>query len=116
MKKLVIATILIALLSGLAQLFLPWWIFGPIAFLVAAFVFPGSWTSFFSGFLGIALLWGISAGIINSANEGILASKMGELFGGLSPILLILITATIGGLLGGMSALTGRLGRALLNK
>jgi len=61
------------------------------------------------GFLGVALLWGIAAFQIDIANEGILSARMEEIFGRN----MLLLTILLGGLLGGMGALTGTLGQRL---
>ena len=58
------------------------------------------------GFVGVFLLWGIAAFQIDLGNESILSSRIGEIFGAN----MIVVTALIGGLLGGMGALTGTLG------
>ena len=67
------------------------------------------------GMLAGSTLWGMYAGWLNSANAGILATKMGGLF----PVKVtsanfIQITTLMGGLLGGLGAMTGSLLRGLL--
>lgn len=63
---------------------------------------------FFSGFLGIFFLWGMLSTWIDIKNQSLLSHKIAELLkiGG-SSILLILLTAFIGGLVGGFAALSG---------
>lgn len=93
---------------ALTQWFLPWWTLVPIAALVAAILpFRGALSHFAVGFLALAALWGLSALWINSNNEGILAQRIGELFQGLSPMMLIIVTAVLGGLLGALGSLCG---------
>ncbi len=110
--KFLISTILIAALSFLSQQFLPWWSLVIIAFIIGWLMGLKGWASFLSGFLAIFLLWGIYAFVLNQGNEGILATRMANLLplSG-NPILLILVTAAIGGLVGGLGAATGSLGR-----
>jgi hypothetical protein len=64
--------------------------------------------SFLSGLVGIFLLWTIVASWIDIKNSSMLSHKVSELFklGG-SSILLILVTALIGGLVGGFAAMAG---------
>jgi len=112
--KFIIGIIAVALLSFLAQQVFPWWIIVAITLLVGGFLGMSSGKSFLFGFLGIALMWGIHAFLINQANDGLLASKIGELLGGLSSGLVVLISAALGGLIGGLGAMTGSLGRGLI--
>jgi predicted membrane metal-binding protein len=102
------ALLLIALLSFIAGLFLPWWSIAIVGFLVALLIPQTIGKSFLSGFLAIFLLWGIVSFIIDIKNESMLSGKIAQLFplGG-SSILLILITALIGALVGGFAAMSG---------
>lgn len=113
--KFIISVFLTALLSFVLGLYLPWWSLAIAAFVVAALIFQKPAYAFLSGFLGLLLLWGIFAGVINSANEGILATRVAAIFplGG-SSFLLMLITALIGALVAGLAALSGRYLRFIL--
>jgi len=114
--KYLFSIIAIILLGGLAQIFLPWWSLVVVAFLVAYLFRLNAWQGFLSGFIGIFLLWGGYAFYLNQANEGILASRMGDLFSLPSgSISLLIVSALIGGLIGGLAAATGGLGRQLYN-
>lgn len=106
--KFFVALLLTALLSFAGALFFPWWIIALAAFVVAAFIPQTSLKAFIAGFLGLFLLWGIQATLIDANNHHVLATKVAGLLplGG-SYIALILVTAFIGGLVGGMGALTG---------
>jgi hypothetical protein len=63
---------------------------------------------FLAGFIGIFLLWASIALWIDVNNESILSRKVALLFplGG-SSVLLILVTAFVGGLVGGFAAMAG---------
>lgn len=106
--KFLLATILTALLGFIAGMFLPWWSIAPVAFIVALFIRQSIGKSFIAGFLGIFLLWALVALWIDIKNQGILSQKIAQLFplGG-SSVLLILVTAFIGGLVGGFAAVSG---------
>ena len=106
--KFIISILLIALLSFASGFYLPWWSIGLAAFIVAVLIYQKPGTAFLSGFLGVFLLWGILSWIRDVKNEGILSHKIAAIFplGG-SAFLLILVTATIGGLVAGMAALSG---------
>lgn len=114
-NKFILNLIITLVLAFLLLQMTPWWSMAIIAGLVAAVIHPNGPQSFFSGFLGIGLAWGISAFMINSQNDSILASQLGDLFGGVGPIALILITAIVGSLLGGFGALTGSLARGIFS-
>ena len=103
--------ILIALISLLFQFFLPWWIIGPIAFGLAAWKASSGPHAFWSGFLAIFLLWAAMALFKTIPNENLLANRVGQMLGlpalQLNWLIVLLITALIGALAGGFSALAG---------
>lgn len=115
--KFLTAIILTALLGYAAALYFPWWSFAVASFIVALTIHQKAAKAFFAGFLGLFLLWGIHAFIIDSANEHILSKKIAVLLplGG-SSILLIFVTAFIGGLIAAFAALTGSLARKSIRK
>jgi hypothetical protein len=106
--RFILSILLIAALSFLAGLFLPWWSIAIVAFLIALLIPQRISKAFLSGLLGIFLLWTVIALWIDIKNDSILSHKVSELFklGG-SSILLILVTALIGGLVGGFAAMAG---------
>jgi len=106
--KFLITTLLIALLSFLSGLYLPWWCFALAACLVSALIPQRPFLSFLAGFLALFLLWGGLAWSIDTANNSILSGKIAQILplGG-SSYLLILVTAFIGALVGGGSSLAG---------
>lgn len=106
--KFLLSVLLIAALSFAACLFLPWWVIAIAGFLVAVIIPQRSWRSFLSGFLALFLLWAGMSLMISSANDHLLAHKISMLFIKLdNPILLILLTGFIGGLVAGLGSLTG---------
>lgn len=117
MKKVLFETFLIIVVGFVAHLFLPWWIIMVVAGLVGfLFKFQNSLSSYLAGFLAVSLLWGGYAGYLDSANMGILSTKMGKLFGDIPGTQLVYLTGLLGGILGGLSAMTGTLGRKLFEK
>lgn len=105
--KFLVAIILTALLSFVGGLYLPWWIISVTAFITILLIpMPGG-RAFLAGFLGVFLLWAILAWWIDMKNEHILSAKVAQIFplGG-SSFALIIVTAFIGALVGGMAALT----------
>ena len=106
--RFLLSVILIILLSFIAGLYLPWWSIAPVAFFVALLIPQSLGKSFLAGFAGIFLAWAIVAFWIDTKNESLLSQKIAQLFplGG-STVLLILITALIGALVGGFAAMSG---------
>ncbi|HLA54381.1 MAG TPA: hypothetical protein VK618_13790, partial [Flavitalea sp.] len=69
---------------------------------------PGK--AWLSGFIGILITWALAAIVINLRNETVLAPKMAAILPLKGSVgLLILVTALIGALAGGMGALTASL-------
>jgi hypothetical protein len=103
-----IAFILTALLSFSWALFFPWWVIAVAAFIVAAVIPQPRLKAFICAFLSLFILWGGQCILIDTNNAHLLSRKIAEIlpFGG-SYIAVILFTAFLGGLIGGLGALTG---------
>jgi hypothetical protein len=108
--KFVTAFFLTGFLAYVIGLFtnLPWWSFVFTSFIVAMAVHQKPGKAFLSGFIGLFLLWGLLAILKDNPNEHILSSKVAKLLplGG-SYILLLFLTAFIGGLVSGLAATSG---------
>jgi hypothetical protein len=129
--KFILRFLLILVLAYPAAMFLPWWSVAIVAFLVGLLfsekqrrrVFGKPQApprAFLAGFLALLLFWGGMAFYLNFQNEGLLAEKVSQLITANPPLsgpyFLIAITALIGGLVGGLSAMTGNLlGEAIRN-
>ena len=106
--RFLLSILLIALFGFIAGLFLPWWSIAIAAFLVMILLPQGLGRSFLAGFLGIFIMWFLVALILDMKNDHILSRKIAELFKlGPASILLIFITALIGGLVAGFAAMSG---------
>ncbi len=106
-------TFIIALLSGVAQLFMPFWIVAVIAAIVSLLTADNAISGFASGALAISTLWMIAILYLDISTFSVLTNKMTTLFALPSKTSLILFTIFIGALLGGMGASTGALLRQL---
>ena len=108
--KFVTAFFLTGFLAYVIGLFsnLPWWSFVFTSFVVAMAVHQKPGKAFLSGFIGLFLLWGLLAILKDNPNEHILSTKVAKLLplGG-SYILLIFLTAFLGGLVSGLAATSG---------
>ncbi|EHQ28603.1 hypothetical protein [Mucilaginibacter paludis] len=108
---------IILILSLVVSYVLPWWIVAIIAFLAAFFIAKSSAHAFWSAFAAIFIAWVILALFKSVPNNHILATRVAHLFpfGG-QWIWLLLITGIVGGLVAGMSALSGVLLKQSLRK
>lgn len=106
--KFVLSVLLVIVLSFLAGLFLPWWSIAIVSFLVALFIPQRLGYAFLSGLTGVFIFWAAQEFWIDIKNKSILSSKIAELFHlGSSSVLLILVSAFIGALVGGFAAMSG---------
>jgi hypothetical protein len=105
--RLLVSILLIALGSFIATSFLPWWMIAVVCFAVTFFFRLNSGKSFLAGFAGIFLLWLLVALFKDMANNYILSSRMAQLFTLPSSFLFLLISAVIGGIVGGLAAWSG---------
>ena len=104
--RFVLSTILIALLAGLFTYVLPWWLVVVAAFTIGSAARPRP--AFLAGFLGVFLLWLVVGLIRDLPNDHILATRMA----GVLPLggqwwLFLVVSAVVGGLVGGFGAWTG---------
>jgi hypothetical protein len=108
MKSFLWLLLLILVLGFLLQMFLPWWIVTPLCFVLAAWQAETAGRAFGAGLLGIGLNWLVPAAWLTIQNHGLLAHRVAQLLplGG-SATLLVLVTALLGGLVGGLAALAG---------
>ena len=105
--KFIVALLLTAFLGYVAPLFFPWWSFAVTSFIVAFFIHQRAGFAFLAGFLGVFFMWGIYAFMLDAANQHLLSQKVAQILplGG-SSMLLLLLSACIGGLVSGFAAIT----------
>lgn len=106
MRDFIIQVIIIALLGYLLELFFPWWSIAIAAVLGGAFLRSNA--NFWAGFIGIGILWLITAVLIDLTSPSELAGKVANIFMVNRPILLM-VTGFIGALVGGLASYTGSL-------
>ncbi len=102
--KFLIQLIVIGILAFVLELFLPWWSIAIAAF-IGGIAVPTR-ANFMAGFLGIALFWFLYALIIHTSAAAPLTDRVARIFS-VNSTLLLVITATIGGLVGGFAAMAG---------
>lgn len=106
--KIILQIIFTALLSYVIQQFLPWWSIALCAGIVALFLSTTKLATFWGGFVGISLLWMAYATLIDIESQSILSQKMLPLFHVKNVSMLIILTGSLGGVVGGMGALCGQ--------
>lgn len=100
--------IIVIILAIVLQQFLPWWSIAIAAFAYGFLILQSSATAFINGFLGIFLLWGSVAAYVYYVNDGLLAQLLAEMLSISSGMVMVLLTALIGGIVGGFASLCGK--------
>ena len=115
MKK-ILPIFIYLILGALASFFLPWWAIAPFFAAIAFFTRTSPSESFLIGTLAGVTLWASYASILGAADGMKLSGMVGNIFQGLSPMQLVILAGVIGGLVGGMGALTGSYFRSIFTK
>lgn len=105
--KFLIHLIVVLLLSWILQSFLPWWTMAIGAFATGLYFRQNGFMSFLAGMLGVGLLWYGMAWYADSSTSSILSEKVAGIFPTKTIGLLLLVTAFVGGLVGGLASMTG---------
>jgi hypothetical protein len=115
--KFGVSVLLTIIVSFAAGMYLPFWSVALVSFGVAAFIYQKPGMAWLTGFVSILIFWGLLAFWIDAQNDSILSTRMASLFplGGSSG-LLILITAVVGAIIGGLAALSGSFLRKYLDE
>lgn len=112
-----IQLLLIALLSLIAQSVFPWWSLAVVAFAVCLWRSRSGGQAFLVGFAGVALVWLVYALFIHIDTGGVFTGRMSQLlFRTASAAPTFMSTAVVGGLVGGLAALSGYLVRQAVRK
>jgi hypothetical protein len=108
--------IIIFILGVLVHFTAPWWVIAILVFAATAVWGKTPKRSFWSAFAAIGLLWLAVALMKSIPNQHLLAGKVANMFYLPHWTLLLLLTGLIGGLVAGMSALSGLYVRQLIRK
>jgi hypothetical protein len=97
------------IIISIIQFFLPWWVPFLLFFLAGFFFLKDTGKSFLFGLLVGFLIW-IGTSVYQDIGSFIPAAQViADLLGGLSRILVYILTGLLGGIVGGMSAMSGTL-------
>lgn len=97
----------ILILTWFLNLFLPWWSAVLPAIVIGMWLLDGAFKAFFTGLAAGGSAWLIQALYVHIANDGILTGRIAEVMQVGSPLLVLLFTFIIGGLVGGTGTLAG---------
>ncbi len=96
------------LLTFFFSIFMPWWSVMLASFITSLLISLKKIMVFLIPFFAVFCYWAVYCYFLSSSNDFILAMKISKLIGiGGSPYLLIIISATIGGISSGTSAIFG---------
>ncbi|MET3114786.1 ABC-type multidrug transport system fused ATPase/permease subunit [Pedobacter sp. CG_S7] len=99
--------LIIFIASFLLQLIAPWWVIVIISFITCSFIGKTGKIALWSPFLAIVLLWTIMALFKSIPNEHLLAKRVGEMLMVKSWILILILTALLGGFTAAISGFCG---------
>ena len=105
--KFLIQTIAILAAAYVLQLYLPWYYIAVAAF-VMGYVLKSK-MNFLAGFLAIGLLWSVKAWVADANTTTDFTGRVAAIFTLPQKEWLFVVTAVVGGLVGGFAALTGSL-------
>ncbi|HMQ06310.1 MAG TPA: hypothetical protein PKC30_03365 [Saprospiraceae bacterium] len=109
MSKNNISLLLMIILGWIALLILPWWADPIIAFVIAYLMIESPIRAFVNGFIAFFTFWTFTAIYMNAGNTVSIATEMGKVLGGIPASAVYILTGIIGGITGGIGALTGTL-------
>ena len=110
-------TITIVILAFIMGSFFEWWTVAIAAFIGGAIFGTSSGKTFAKGMVAVIILWLLMTLYYHFSTQGILSNKIAQILpvGGNVGVL-ILVTVLIGGLVGGLGAMSGFLVRNLFRK
>ncbi len=99
--------LIIFITTAVFQIFAPWWTIALIPFLVNIWRPTTPMHSFLVSFAAIATLWFGYGLYLHVNSEGSMSNRIAEIFSLPNGILLLVVTTLVGGLVGGLSGLSG---------
>jgi hypothetical protein len=98
---------LIAILSWLVQMFLPWWSMIVVTAALCFFMGRTMKQVFFAGFFGCGLVWPLYGLYINAVNGSLMTDRMSNLFSLPGSWLLFLVSFLVAAIAGSIAAAAG---------
>ncbi|HTF20224.1 MAG TPA: hypothetical protein VK658_19270 [Chryseolinea sp.] len=103
--RFIVQFIAIVITAHLLGLFLPWYACAAVAFIAGYFL--KSSQNFLAGFLAIAVLWTFNAWMADLDSSSSLPLRVAQLLGVGSAGMVYVLTAVVGGLVGGFATMSG---------
>lgn len=105
--------IIIIIITALLQVFAPWWVIAIVPFLVFLIRPSTPGNAFGTGFAAILVLWLAYEFYLHFISDGAMSNRIASIFSLPNGILLLFVAALVGGLTGGLAALSGCLLRRI---
>lgn len=113
--KLIRLIVIIFICNSLLQLIIPfWWLLAPVCFLTCWLLAKSNREAFFSAFIGVGLSYFIMMLVQDYPTQFVLSEKMSAVFSLPGPIGFYLVSILVGGIIGGLSGLSGFVGKNFL--
>ncbi|MBS1776732.1 MAG: hypothetical protein JSS64_10685 [Bacteroidetes bacterium] len=114
--RIFFAVFLIAVFSCGSTYIFPWWSLVIVCSIVSIILRLSTGKAFWVGFLGVFIFWLTMAFFRDQANDHILSNRMAQLFHLPFSAIFLVVSAMVGGLIGGISAWAGAELRLLLTR
>jgi hypothetical protein len=108
--------LIIVVVTVLAQLLAPWWVIALVPFLVFAWRPVSGPQGFGVSFAAVGLAWLVYGGWLHSQSQGSMSNRIAELFSLPNGVALLAVVTLIGGLVAGLSGLSGCYFGQIFNK
>jgi hypothetical protein len=108
--------IFILVLTAVLQFFAPWWVIAIVPFIIHLWRPTEAFKSFWNSFLAIAALWLSYGYYFHLISNGAISDRIALIFSLPNGLLLLLVSAVIGGLTGGFAGLSGFLIRDIFTR
>jgi hypothetical protein len=99
--------LVIILVTAALQFFAPWWVVAIVPFIVFLARPARPADAFWTGFTAIGLLWLIYGFYLHFASDGAMSDRIAGIFSLPNGIILLFVSALVGGSTGGLAALSG---------
>ena len=104
---------IIILVTALLQIFAPWWVVAIVPFLVFLIRQTSASNAFWTSFGAVSVLWMAYGFYLHFVSDGAMSDRIAGIFSLPNGIVLLLISALVGGLTGGLAGLSGQLLRRI---